>query len=89
MNVFLAAALSRVMRAAVSIPTVAAVSVLHSAAVGGFVAVDVGPPWTFGELNSCKRGVFRFQCFLLFLLGLLLHKHSWIKKSKHSQIKKD
>jgi len=40
---FLADALSRVMRAAVPIPAVAAVSVLHSAAVGGFVAGDVGP----------------------------------------------
>jgi len=31
------------MRATVPIPAVAAVSVLHSAAVGGFVACDVGP----------------------------------------------
>jgi len=42
MNAFLAAALSRVVRAAVPIPAVAAASVLHSAAVGGFVAGDVG-----------------------------------------------
>jgi len=42
-NAFLAAALSRVVRAAVPIPAVAAASVLHSAAVGGFVAGDVGP----------------------------------------------
>jgi len=42
-NAFLAAALSRVMRAAVPIPAVAAASVLHFAAVGGFVAGDVGP----------------------------------------------
>jgi len=42
-NAFLAAALSRVVRAAVHIPAVAAASVLHSAAVGGFVAGDVGP----------------------------------------------
>jgi len=42
-NVFLAAALSRVVRAAVPIPAVAAASMLHSAAVGGFVADDVGP----------------------------------------------
>jgi len=42
-NVFLAAALSSVVRAAVPIPAVAAASVLHSAAVGGFVAGDVGP----------------------------------------------
>ena len=33
-NAFLAAALTRVMRAAVPIPAVAAASVLHSAAVG-------------------------------------------------------
>ena len=44
MNAFLADALSRVMRATVPIPAVAAASVLHSAAVGGFVAGDVGPP---------------------------------------------
>jgi len=42
-NAFLAAALSGVMRAAVPIPAVAAASVLHSAAVGGFVAGDMGP----------------------------------------------
>jgi len=40
--VFLAAALSRVMRAAVSIPAVAAASVSHSAAVGGSVVGVVG-----------------------------------------------
>jgi len=39
---FLAAALTSVMRAAVPIPAVAAASVLHSAAVGGSVAGDVG-----------------------------------------------
>ena len=60
MNAFLAAALSRVMRAAVPIPAVAAASVLHSAAVGGFVAGDVGPLQIFGEFNSCELGVFRF-----------------------------
>ena len=43
MNAFLAAALSSVVRAAVPIPAVAAASVLHSAAVGGFVAGDVRP----------------------------------------------
>ena len=43
MNAFLATALSRVVRAAVPIPAVAAASVLHSAAFGGFVAGDVGP----------------------------------------------
>ena len=37
MNAFLAAALTRVIRAAVSIPAVASASVLHSAAVGGSV----------------------------------------------------
>ena len=41
-EVFLAAALSRVMRAAVSIPAVAAASVSHSAAVGGSVVGVVG-----------------------------------------------
>ena len=43
MNAFLAAALTRVMRAAVPIPAVSAASVLHSAAVGGSVVGDVGP----------------------------------------------
>ena len=43
MKAFFAAALSRVMHAAGPIPAVAAASVLHSAAVGGFVAGDVGP----------------------------------------------
>jgi len=42
-NAFLAAALTRVVRAAVPIPAVAAASVLHSAAVGGFVSGEVGP----------------------------------------------
>jgi len=42
-NVFLAANPSRVIRAAVPIPAVAAASLLHSAAIGGFVAGDVGP----------------------------------------------
>ena len=42
-NAFLAAALSRVLRAAVPVPAVAASSVLHSAAIAGFVAGDVGP----------------------------------------------
>jgi len=42
-NVFLAAALTRVMCAAVPIPAVAAASVLYSAAVGGSVAGDVEP----------------------------------------------
>jgi len=42
-DAFLAAALTRVMRADVSIPAVAAASVLHSAAVGGSVVGDVGP----------------------------------------------
>jgi len=42
-DAFLAAALTRVIRAAVPIPAVAAASVLHSAAVGGSVVFDVGP----------------------------------------------
>jgi len=41
--VFLAAALTRVMRAAVPILAVTAASVLHSAAHGGSVVGDVGP----------------------------------------------
>ena len=59
-NAFLAAALTRVMRATVPIPAVASTSVLHSAAVGGSVVGVVRPLWTFGELNSCELGVFRF-----------------------------
>ena len=43
MNAFLAAALPRVMCAAVPIPAVAAASVLHSAAVGGSVVGVVRP----------------------------------------------
>ena len=43
MNAFLAGALTRVMRAAVSIPAFASASVLHSAAVGGSVVGVVGP----------------------------------------------
>ena len=43
MNAFLAAALARVMRAAVPIPAVASASVFHSAAAGGSV-VDVVRP---------------------------------------------
>ena len=43
MNAFLAAALTRVMRAAVPVPTFASASVLHSAAVRGSVAGVVGP----------------------------------------------
>ena len=43
MNAFLAAALTRVMRAAVPIPAVASASVLHSAAVGGSVVSVVRP----------------------------------------------
>ena len=42
-NAFLAAALTRVMRAAVSISAVASASVLHSAAVGGSVVGVVRP----------------------------------------------
>ena len=43
MNAFLAAALTRVMRAAVPIPALACASVLHSAAVGGSVVGVVRP----------------------------------------------
>ena len=42
---------------------VASASVLHSAAVVGSVVGVVGPLWTFGELNSCELGVFRFVMF--------------------------
>jgi len=42
-NAFLAVTLTRIMRAAVPIPPVAAASVLHSAAFGGSVAGDVRP----------------------------------------------
>ena len=42
-NVFLVAALTRVMRAAVPIPAVASASVLHTAAAGGSVVGVVGP----------------------------------------------
>ena len=42
-NAFLAAALTRVLRAAVPIPAVASASVLHSAAVGGSVVGVVMP----------------------------------------------
>ena len=73
-NAFLAAALTRVMRAAVPIPDVASASVLHSVAVVGSVVGVVGHLYTFGELNSCELGVFRFEYFLLLLLRLLLNK---------------
>ena len=43
MNAFLAAALTRVMRATVPIPALASASVLHSAAVRGSVVGVVGP----------------------------------------------
>jgi len=43
-NAFLAAALMRVMRAAVPIPAVVSASVLHSAAVGGSVVGGCGAP---------------------------------------------
>ena len=42
-DAFLAAALTRVMRAAVPIPAVASASVLHSTAVGGSVVGVVRP----------------------------------------------
>ena len=62
-DAFLVAALTRVMRAAVPVPAVAAASVLHSAAVGGSVAGVVGALQTFGELHSCELGVFDFNVF--------------------------
>ena len=43
MNAFLAAALTRVMGADVSIPAVASAAVLHSATVGGSVVGVVSP----------------------------------------------
>ena len=43
-DAFLAAALTRVMRAVEPIPAVVAASVLHSAVVVGSVVGDVGPP---------------------------------------------
>ena len=55
MNVLLTAALTRVMRAAVPIPYVVAVSVLHSATVGGSVTGDVGALSTFGAQNQILR----------------------------------
>jgi len=42
-DAFLAAALTRVMRVSVPIPTVAAASLLHSVTVGGSVVGDAGP----------------------------------------------
>ena len=45
MHAFLAVALSRVMRATVPIPAVAAVSVLYSAVVGGFVSESPPDIW--------------------------------------------
>ena len=42
-NAFLAAALTRVMRATVPIPTLVSVSVLQSVVVGGYVVGVVGP----------------------------------------------
>ena len=62
----------RVVRVAVIIPADVDVSVLHSAVLGGVVR----PLYTFGEFNSCELGVFRFQCFLILLLRLILNKHS-------------
>ena len=43
MNAFLAAALTRVMRATVPIPAVVSASVVHSTAIGGSVAGVVRP----------------------------------------------
>ena len=59
-NAFLTADLTRVRRAVVSSPAVVPASLLHSTALGGSVVVVVGPLQTFGDLNTCKRGFFRF-----------------------------
>jgi len=63
-NAFLAAALTRVMRATVSIPAVASSSVLHSAAVGGSVVGVVRPLWTFGEFKL-RTGCLSILMFLI------------------------
>ena len=60
-NAFLAAALTRVVRAAVPIPVVAAASVLHSAAVGEFVAGDWGPSRHLGSLTAANWVSFDFN----------------------------
>ena len=73
LNVFFAAALTRVMCDAVHIPAVASASVVHCGAVGGSVVDVLGPLQTFGELNSCELGVLRHPCFLLLLLWYLLN----------------
>ena len=59
----MAAALTRVMCAAVPIPAVVAAPLLRSAAVGGSVVGDVGPLWRFGSptLNSCELGWVSFD----------------------------
>jgi len=41
-------------------PSLLLLLLLCCAAVGGFVAGDVKPLKTFGELNSCELGVFQF-----------------------------
>ena len=66
------------MRAAVLIPADVNASVLHSAALGGFDAGVVRPLEASWELNRCELGVFRFQCFWILLLRLILDKHSKI-----------
>ena len=63
----------RVVHAVVIITPDVGASVVYSAVVGGFVR----PLLTFGELNSCELGVFRFQCFLILLMRLILNKHSY------------
>ena len=65
----------RAVRATVLIPADVDVSVLYSAGLGGFDAGVVRPLYAFGEVNSCEPGVFRFQCFLILLLRLILNKH--------------
>jgi len=62
-DAFLAAALTRVMCAAVPIPAVVAAPLLRSAAVVGSVIGDVGPLWRFGSptLNSCELSLVSFD----------------------------
>jgi len=58
---FLASALTRVMRAPVPIPAVAAVSVLHSVVVRGSVVGVVGPSRHLGSLTAANWVSFDFN----------------------------
>ena len=60
-DAFLAAALMRVMRAAVPIPAVAAASVLHSAVVSGSVVGVLGPSRHLGSLTAANWVSFDFN----------------------------